>query len=201
MKIKKGWINRNRLLLDGKAHAFTFSLKKASHRLPIKERYFVDDHGLEKASFMGLMALAYRKAPHYRETAAFIENLLDFDELNVAEFIRHSLEEICKYLGIKTSFHVSSRLKRTEVSDRLSRLLGIMAIMGSTQYINPIGGRELYSKEEFAGHGMTLNFLRTKPIPYRQGDHAFVESLSIIDVMMFNSRDEIRRLLTAYEFF
>jgi hypothetical protein len=61
----------------------------------------------------------------------------------------------------------------------------------ATTYINAIGGQELYSEETFSKEGIDLRFLKPGDILYTQLEHAFIPHLSIIDVMMFNSKEEI----------
>ena len=65
-------------------------------------------------------------------------------------------------------------------------------------YINPIGGKELYDVGEFARQNITLRFINTEDIVYQQFGEPFVEKLSILDVIMFNSKDEIREMLGKY---
>ncbi|HOA81203.1 MAG TPA: WbqC family protein, partial [Defluviitaleaceae bacterium] len=43
-----------------------------------------------------------------------------------------------------------------------------------------------------------LNFLKTDDIKYQQFGDEFIPNLSIIDVMMFNSREKIQELLEQY---
>jgi hypothetical protein len=70
--------------------------------------------------------------------------------------------------------------------------------MHAETYINPIGGVNLYSKDKFANKGCELKFIKPNMIKYNQfGDH-FEPWLSILDVLMFNSLDECRRLLKDY---
>ena len=64
--------------------------------------------------------------------------------------------------------------------------------MKATHYINAIGGIKLYSKEKFASHGIKLSFIEPGNINYPQFNCPFVPDLSIIDVMMFNSKERIK---------
>ena len=57
-------------------------------------------------------------------------------------------------------------------------------------YVNAIGGMELYSKETFTEKGIELKFIQSKPFEYSQFGNEFVPWLSIVDVMMFNSRGD-----------
>ena len=70
--------------------------------------------------------------------------------------------------------------------------------MNAVHYINPIGGTKLYSKEEFARHNIKLSFLKTNDVKYKQFGDEFIPNLSIIDVMMFNSREKIEEMLDQY---
>jgi len=72
-------------------------------------------------------------------------------------------------------------------------------LLNGSGYINAIGGQSLYSKEKFTENGLTLNFIKSKPIVYSQFKNQFIPWLSIIDVMMFNSPDEINNMLNQYD--
>ncbi len=79
-------------------------------------------------------------------------------------------------------------------------MLALCTAAGAGTYVNAIGGLELYSAEQFAGRGIQLKFLRTRPIEYPQFGGPFIPSLSIIDVMMFNPVARVRELLdTCYD--
>ena len=67
-----------------------------------------------------------------------------------------------------------------------------------TTYINAIGGQALYKKDEFAKHGITLKFIHSHCREYNQFKHKFVPGLSIIDVIMFNSKEQISQMLDEY---
>jgi hypothetical protein len=71
-------------------------------------------------------------------------------------------------------------------------VLAICEALGASVYVNAIGGMELYSREDFRRRGIDLRFIEARPLEYPQFGDAFVASLSIIDVMMFNSRDTVR---------
>jgi hypothetical protein len=79
------------------------------------------------------------------------------------------------------------------------RLIDICLQEKADQYINAPGGIEMYSKERFEQAGIKLNFLNTKTVSYRQFDNEFVPSLSIIDVLMFNQKEEVKRMLQLFE--
>ena len=79
------------------------------------------------------------------------------------------------------------------------RTIAICKRMNADYYINAIGGQELYDKKDFFEEGITLNFLKTGDIEYMQFNNGFVPPyLSIIDILMFNSKEEIKKMLTQF---
>ena len=75
----------------------------------------------------------------------------------------------------------------------------ICRLLNSDHYINSIGGKDLYSKEEFKNNGIELQFLKPKLNSYIQFTHDFTPYLSIIDIIMFNDLKDIRKYLMDYE--
>ena len=79
------------------------------------------------------------------------------------------------------------------------KVLEICKKQGALSYYNAIGGRYLYSKEEFLNNGINLYFIKTENIEYNQFNNEFIPNLSIIDVMMFNSPENINVMLDQYQ--
>ena len=51
----------------------------------------------------------------------------------------------------------------------------------------------------FKQNDIDLYFIKTKPYKYAQFNNEFIPNLSIIDLMMFNNRNDIHELLDMYE--
>ena len=100
--IKSGWINRNRILIDGKDHLFTFSLKKAEQSLMINKREFSEENAIDKKRFTNTLMLNYAKAPFFKPTYSLVEEIFAYEERNVSKFIVNSLRILCQHLGLKT---------------------------------------------------------------------------------------------------
>ena len=58
---KKGWINRNRILLNGKAVPFSLPLKSASDSLDLRDRELATD--IDRERLVNQLYGAYRRAP------------------------------------------------------------------------------------------------------------------------------------------
>ena len=65
-------------------------------------------------------------------------------------------------------------------------------------YINAAGGKELYRADEFLQNGITLKFIKMNSIEYPQFGGEFVPNLSIVDVLMFNDKETVKKMLREY---
>ena len=113
-----------------------------------------------------------------------------------------SIVSVCSYLGIKTKFLVSSEnFSETIHLRRSDRLISICKKLEADELINAIGGIDLYDKKDFDLYGIRLSFIKIlENISYAQEkNQQFIPNLSIIDVIMFNSVQEINQMLENYE--
>ncbi|MEP7147015.1 MAG: WbqC family protein [bacterium] len=196
--IKKGWINRNNLLINGHANLFTVPLKNSSQNKLIKEIEISRSEKWEK-DLLKTLEISYKKSQYFEEVYKIIECIIQNDEKNISAFIYFSLQKINNYLEIKTEIVKSSSLYLNNYLKQSERIIDICKKENADEYINPSGGMELYSKELFRKNGLSLNFIKTNNIVYEQFNGNFEKSLSIIDVMMFNSKTKIKELLNEYE--
>jgi len=197
--INRGWINRNRILVDGRDHLFTFSVVKAAQTQKINERFFSADFQAEKTKFLKTLRYAYAKAPFFAQGMELIARSLEFSAGNIAVNIGKNLAVIAEYLDISTKTSFASGIDCNKELKAQDYILAINDKLGSDVYINPSGGVELYEKAAFAQHNIELCFLKSDPISYKQFRDSFVANLSIIDVIMFNSCVEIKEMLGRYE--
>lgn len=195
---KKGWINRNRMLRDGTDVMFSLPLKGDSDQKDVRDRELAADFRPDKLLLQ--FSESYRRAPFLSDTMALLERVILHPEANLFRFLHHSIEAVCRHLGIETPIRVSSSVPIDHGLKAQDKVLALCEALGADSYLNPIGGVELYSREDFAARGVELGFLRARPFEYPQLGKAFVPWLSIVDVLMFNSTDTVReRLLTSYE--
>jgi len=196
--INKGWINRNRILNNGKDSLFTIPLKEASQNKLINE-IDINWDSAWKSKFIKTLEQCYKKAPFYTEILPIIEQTLSVDNEPVSKVIEYNLKLICNYLNIKTEIVSSSAIYQNTYLKAQERILDICLQEKVSQYINPIGGLELYDKKFFEAKGLRLNFIKSNSIEYPQFKNEFVPWLSMIDVLMFNSKEKIKEFLDNYE--
>ncbi|WP_431066305.1 WbqC family protein [Methylotuvimicrobium sp.] len=195
---KRGWINRNRFLLNGKVETFTLPLKKDSDYLDVRERYLKDDFYVEAKKLIRRFEAAYKIAPYYKEGIEILEKCLFYEENNLFKFIFNSIQVIKSYIGIETRLVISSEISidhRLRSSDKVK---AICNNLGANCYVNPIGGIALYDKNDFNKSNITLKFIQTHYFSYQQISESFVPCLSIIDIIMNCSKFEITSLITKF---
>lgn len=195
--IKNGWINRNRILVNSTPTYITVQLKDASPFKLINQVEFTDN----RQKIGKTIQMAYKKAPHFEMVWSVISNCLTYETNSVSELAITSIKEICHFLGIKSDFEISSqKYSETRVLKRTARILNICKKNNAKVYFNAIGGSQLYQKDEFKVNGIDLFFLNTQNIIYNQPSTTFYPNLSIIDVLMNNSLEEVQTMLNKYEF-
>lgn len=197
--IKGGRINRNRILINGEAKYINVPQIGASSNKLINE-VGVDQRKKDYTNFLKTIEINYKRALFFDETFQLLKNVIERSYDNISEIAIESVKMCAEYLDLNTQFYVSSvAYPQTKGLERAERLKTICKDLGTNTYINAIGGQQLYSKEEFEKVNIDLKFIKTKPIQYKQFENDFVPWLSIIDVLMFNSPEEIQSMLNKYD--
>lgn len=195
--IKGGWINRNQILLNGKAHYINVQMHEASPNKKINE-ITINKNKMYINKNLRMIIAAYEKAPYFKEGYELIESIFYNEQNNLAKFITDSIKEVCHYLNITTEILISSEIVKNNLLKGQEKVIDICRSLGGTKYFNAIGGLNLYSYDEFIKYGIKLSFIKSNVIEYKQFDNEFVPNLSILDVIMFNSRNEITGYLKKY---
>ncbi len=196
---KKGWINRNRILVNGKDDYITIPIKKDSDYLNVIDRYLAENWAAERIKLLNRITESYRKAPEFDNVFPLIKSCIMYEEANLFKFIYNSLTTVKEFLEIQSSIIVSSSIPISHDLKAEKKIIEICKSRQASTYINPIGGLNLYDKNKFSTEGIELNFLKSSEITYNQFDNEFVPWLSIIDVMMFNEKEKIAKYLNAFE--
>lgn len=198
--IKQGWVNRNRILMNGKDHMFSIPLEKQSSFTKIADtRINQSQYGIWKKKFYRTLTQAYKKAPFFDQVYPTIESVLESKAESIAEIAKNSVRKSCEYMDLNVQWVSSSSIYANEQLTSQERVLDICKKETADVYINPIGGMNLYSLHDFEKYRIGLNFLRSKEVHYQQHGLPFVPWLSIIDVLMFNTVENIRAYLDKYE--
>lgn len=195
--IKNGWINRNRLLLDGAPAYFTVPLANASSFQRIDQVRVSADGGWRR-KLLEKMRHAYARAPHYTEVIRMVEGVVGSEPPSIGELARQSVQAVAQYLALPCRFVATSRAYGNDHLKGEERVIDICIREHAATYINVPGGRMLYEPRHFARQQVRLGFINPRLATYPQFSGAHVPALSIIDLLMFNDRQAARDLLRNY---
>ena len=191
---KGGWIHRNRILEQGSIHYYNIPISHMSQNKQICDlelKPFDIDEKLKP------LRCSYRKAANFDTGMDVMRDVLTCDSVNLSDFLLHSIEVMCAYLGIDTRIVRTSDYTQDPSLRMEQRIFDYCRQLGAKTYYNPIGGMELYTFDIFRKNGFKLGFVEHVPVPYSQGSREFVPCLSIIDVIMSTSREEAQGMLTS----
>jgi len=195
----KTWMNRNRVLHPaGSWNWVTVPLMNSSNSISIREARVLDGAGAYQ-SVLG-------KLSHYRNKAPFsraVEDLVaaafaDVTDDSLVALNVNALRAVCSYLDISFEPLICSQLglDLSGVSHPGGWAPAIASALGADEYLNPIGGRALFSEREFSELGIDLEFLDAPPFEYETRPYTFEPGLSIIDVLMWNEPTAVRAALS-----
>src|SRR3569623_1528068 len=120
--MKGGWINRNRIVVGGKAAWITLPVRKASHLARISQREYVLSAETRRV-FFERIDKAYPRAPHRQGTLALLDEILQYPATCVAEFNLNALRALARLLRIEARIHRSSEVATPAAADAPQKVL------------------------------------------------------------------------------
>lgn len=183
--IRRGWIERNRYLLDGEARWFGLSLEAGpQHQLIVEKRIAPS---FDCRTLLNKLRHAYRDAPFFESVMAWLEDLLEPLPAHICTLNECVLRACCQKLGIQTRFERASTFELSEDLRGQHRVLEVARRLGATCYLNMAAGVSMYDSTLFAAAGMRLQALSAQLVEYSQGRKGgvWVPGLSILDALMF----------------
>lgn len=182
--IKKGWINRNRLVFNNKAVLFSVPLENVSQNRLIRDtRVALTAFALWKDNFIKSVTAFYKKFPFFNEGMSILEAVFAQPVATISDMALASLRTCCNALHITTPIMISSTTPQAANCKKEKKLIAICKSLQADTYLNPIGGVELYSQDMFSQDGIRLQFLKPALPPYTVGKREFIPALSILDVI------------------
>lgn len=202
--INKGWLNRNRILSKSKEGVgyITVPVKKTSRDMLIKDA-LIDTDKNWKEKILGQLQFYKKKAPYYFRTFKLVEDILNYDTNKISELNIYTIKRICAYLDINTEFEIFSKgkiqIEKVNAPDEWA--LEISKALKAKQYINQPGGQSFFDKKKYDNAGIDLKFINVNLKAYKTFSDVFIPGLSIVDVLMFNTSEEINIFLDDFELF
>lgn len=197
--INRGWINRNRILVNGAPGLITLPLLQASQNRKINQIEIAPAAQWQRRMLRSL-EMAYRKAPCFDEVFALLEGILTHEQSNLAAFLTHQLQTLARFMGLDTRIVPSSQVYANAHLAAQERILDICRQERASRYVNAQGGRELYQPGAFADAGIDLRFIAMRALPYTQRGAGFTPYLSIVDALMEVGSKGIGPHLAAFDY-
>jgi hypothetical protein len=196
--INGGWINRNRIVVNGEPYWLTIPLVKASQNRLIREIEIFDDPSW-KRKIMRAVELSYGSAPLASQILPLFSEMIKEATGLLSGFLFRHLQQVANYIGIETKIEATSTIYPKDGRSGQDRILDICTREGASTYVNPPGGRNLYDTELFASAGIELLFLDPN-LPALTLRHSGQEGpcLSILDLLMLNSVAAIREATAMF---
>jgi WbqC-like protein family len=194
--VRKSWMNRNRIL-DGKGGWQYINVPVSTTLGTSIQATAVIDHSAARQRILGQLEQYRGKAPFYQQVRELVGSAFDsvtdsgIDDLNT-----QSLRVTCDYLGLAFDWTPLSAmdLQLPPIEHAGQWALEISSQLGARRYINSPGGREIFVAGEWEARDIELRFLDLSTFVYNTEPYAFIDNLSIVDVLMWNAPEDV----TAY---
>ena len=132
----------------------------------------------------------YCKSPNYLEIRDIITPLFKKNKITISQFNLNIIKSVCKYLDINTKIIDSSDgytdLKKEKGLQEITKKLN------GNIYVNAIGGKLLYSKDNFDSQNILLTFIQMGKVKF---DNPYA---SILDLMFQYPKEHIKEQIKNY---
>ncbi|KAB7675548.1 WbqC family protein [Plesiomonas shigelloides] len=196
--MRKGWIERNRIgKLTGGSVYIKVPLNKAELSTKIKDMS-IDNTIDWRGKMLAQLEIYKKRAPFYDDVFALVKEVLNTETSSIVHLNKTALEKVCNYLRIDRKFKVFSEMNLEIESPQAPDewALNICKALDVKCYVNAAGGESFFDKSKYTNNNIELCFINQPIEKYKQFGHEFEPGLSIIDVMMFNSPEEIIQMLS-----
>lgn len=197
--ITRGWINRNKILINDEEDIFTIPCSNASQNEKIED-VLISNHW-RPDKIIKKIRLTYANADQFDAALPIVETVVKEHGDQISVLAENSVLQVAEYLNLDVDFYRSSDLPVDQSLGRAERLIELTKHFGASNYVNMEGGQNLYEKPNFANQGVALHFLSASLPEYEQytaEDDTFYPGLSIIDVMMNVEKRQIIDMVSEY---
>ena len=187
--ITRGWINRNKIFVNGKDQWITIPLEGANRNRLINELKICSPNNWAPKLKRNI-DYNFKKSQNFKEGYELFSRIIDCNTNDLSSFLVRSIKLICDFLDIDTDIILSSEISPLDILKGQARIIHICKKLNASFYYNPQGGIELYNKEEFIKENIELGFIKTN------SKNSFLYSFLVS--MMIYSRNEIQNELKNF---
>jgi hypothetical protein len=190
---KRDWRNRNLIKTPRGLYWLTIPVEvKGKYSQKINETKIADKSW--RFSHLQTLKQNYSKAPCYKETKDFIDDLYNTCHYEFLTDINlHFINGINKYLKITTPIRLSSEFKLHE--ERNQRLINICKDVNTTDYYSGPSAKSYMNETMFAANNINVHYFDYSSYPiYVQLYGEFEHGVSILDLIFNKGLESIKHL-------
>ncbi len=195
---KQSWINRNRIVINGRTDYITIPVRHRSDFDLVDEKEI--SPVFKSTLMLKTIELNYKKSPNFENVFPLITDILNYNSSNLFEFIENSIFIVSQYLDIKTKIIKSSNSGYDLKLNKSQMVLDICKKLKADVYVNSEGGIELYEPSYFLANGILLRFSKQIDFSYTNSFGQTDGSLSVLDALMWVDKTLLIHKLSAIEF-
>lgn len=190
---KSAITNRAKVLTPNGELWLTIPLKKIDSK-KIDDQ-LIDNSQRWKKKHLKTIELNYKKAPFFERTYHLIDSIYGYEFDELSHFNIRVLKEVCALLNISTKFELASSLT-LENTEKTGRIIEICKFFNGTTYISGYGANKYNDVSTFQENNMDLIYTGfVHPIYQQIQCQEFIPGLSILDVLMNMSIEEIKKII------
>lgn len=199
--IRHGWIERNRILKQEKSWLYIqVPLIKKSHASLINE-VKINNAENWKSKIIAQLQPYKKISPNYFNVIRLVNEVFESDYDDIVTLNKCCLEKVCEYLNIKKTIDIFSEMKleidEVKASDEWALNI-CKAIDGANEYWNLPNGESFFDRKKYREANIDLKFLSVSLNEYNQQRTPFEPGLSILDVLMFNTVEEVNKMMDNF---
>jgi len=194
---KQTWINRNRIIVNGRIQYITIPLQSSSDFDLIDEKEV--SRVFDFKSLLKTIEFSYKKSPNFSEVFELIIGIVGSGKMNLFDFLEHSIVQVSRYLGIETKIIRCSSTGYNQDLTKSEMVLDICTKLHSKFYINSEGGIHLYRSADFLQNGIVLQFSKQMKFNYANALGQTDSTLSVLDALMWADKEMLLQRLYEIE--
>ena len=144
---KKGWINRNRVLGQSGILNLSLALRGSKDSSLISEKEISDSYDPQRQ--FRILEGAYRKSQFWYELKEILPELLQVSEKSMFQHLKRQIRFLSEIFDIPTNITTASEHGSFDRLRGQGLVIGISKALGAKTYLNPVGGKNLYSAADF----------------------------------------------------
>jgi hypothetical protein len=200
--IRRGWIHRNRILHQRK-NGWQYIIVPTE---PAPQKTPICDVRIKKSlpwqeNMLGQLEHYRKIAPHAEQISHFVKDCLFNQETFISQLNVQILAFCSRLMNLNFQYQLCSSLNIELDRERNAeeRILDLCEFLDAKEYVNLPGGVDLYHPEAFESRNIKLTFRNLPPFIYSTAQYDFEPNLSIIDVLMWNKPEDIKKYLDHYK--